>query len=93
MILPVILIAAAAAGVADVRLPQYTRQVLPNGAVLIVMPRAEVPLQRDHLGGDQVPRDRRAWSPLAAASGSGRGALVAARSGGRLSVGHRAGEL
>ena len=29
---------------AQVRLPQYTRQVLPNGAVLDVMPRKDVPL-------------------------------------------------
>src|SRR5215211_1854844 len=29
---------------AQVRLPPYTRQVLPNGAVLDVMPRKDVPL-------------------------------------------------
>ena len=34
----------ACADVAQVRLPQYTRQVLSNGAVLDVMPRKDVPL-------------------------------------------------
>jgi zinc protease len=29
---------------AQVRLPQYSRQILPNGAVLDVMPRRDVPL-------------------------------------------------
>lgn len=43
MILPLILLAAATAS-AQVRLPQYHRQVLPNGVVLIVMPKADVPL-------------------------------------------------
>jgi predicted Zn-dependent peptidase len=40
-----VLIAAAALTLsAQVRLPQYSRQVLPNGAVLHVMPRRDVPL-------------------------------------------------
>ena len=34
----------AYAAIAQVRLPQYTRQVLSNGAVLDVMPRKDVPL-------------------------------------------------
>lgn len=34
----------ALAAPAQVRLPQYTRQVLPNGAVVCLMPRRDVPL-------------------------------------------------
>jgi predicted Zn-dependent peptidase len=41
-LLPVFCLASVA--LADVRLPQYTRQVLPNGIVLDVMPRRDVPL-------------------------------------------------
>ncbi|MEJ7608712.1 MAG: pitrilysin family protein, partial [Bryobacteraceae bacterium] len=40
--LPLLLIAAAA--LAEVRLPPYTRQVLSNGIVIDIMPRREVPL-------------------------------------------------
>jgi zinc protease len=39
-----LLAAAAVTLTAQVRLPQYSRQVLPNGAVLDVMPRRDVPL-------------------------------------------------
>lgn len=42
-LLPLVLVATAALA-ADVRLPQSTRQVLPNGVVLVVMPRSDVPL-------------------------------------------------
>jgi zinc protease len=38
------ILAFSALAAAQVRLPEYTRQVLPNGAVLDVMPRKEVPL-------------------------------------------------
>lgn len=34
----------ASVAFAQVRLPQYTRQTLPNGAILYVMPRKDVPL-------------------------------------------------
>ena len=39
-----LLIASAAILSADVRLPKYTRQQLPNGAVVYLVPRAGVPL-------------------------------------------------
>ena len=35
----------AAAAPAQVRLPAYTREVLPNGVVLVMSPRAGVPLE------------------------------------------------
>src|SRR5688500_9458523 len=41
-IFPLLLIASAA--LADVQLPKYSRQTLPNGIVLDVMPRKDVPL-------------------------------------------------
>jgi predicted Zn-dependent peptidase len=46
---------------ADVRLPQYTRQVLPNGVILDIMPRRDVPLVTLHLairgGLESTPAD------------------------------------
>ena len=46
--IPTLVLAALSFGVvvlpAQVKLPSYTRQVLPNGAVLDVMPRKDVPL-------------------------------------------------
>ena len=48
MIKPVVLLAAASlaasAFAAEVRLPSYTREVLPNGVVLYLLPKAGVPL-------------------------------------------------
>ena len=44
MRLPIALALLASAAVAQVRLPEYSRQVLPNGAVLDVMQRKDVPL-------------------------------------------------
>lgn len=41
---PAFVFCAAAILSADVRLPKYTRQTLPNGIVLDVMPRTDVPL-------------------------------------------------
>jgi len=38
------LLCFAAAVQADVRLPKYTRQQLPNGVVVFLVPRAGVPL-------------------------------------------------
>lgn len=38
------LLLSALAVLGQVRLPPYTRQVLPNGGILILMPRTEVPL-------------------------------------------------
>lgn len=38
------LLMVACAALADVRLPKYTRQTLPNGLVLNVMPKKDVPL-------------------------------------------------
>ncbi len=37
-------LALAAHGAAQVKLPPYTRQVLPNGTVVVMMPRADLPL-------------------------------------------------
>lgn len=39
-----LLLLAALTGSAQVKLPEYSREVLPNGAVLLLMPRAGVPL-------------------------------------------------
>ena len=50
---------------AQVRLPQYSRQVLPNGAVLNVMPRKDVPLVTIKVtfkgGPKPSPQNMRAW--------------------------------
>jgi zinc protease len=40
----VLIILAASALLADVRLPPYTREVLPNGVVIYMMPKSGVPL-------------------------------------------------
>jgi zinc protease len=37
-------LALAVPGAAQVKLPPYTRQVLPNGTVVVMMPRADLPL-------------------------------------------------
>lgn len=51
----------AAAAHADVRLPKYTRQVLPNGVILDVMPRRDVPLVTIHVavrgGLESIPEE------------------------------------
>src|ERR1044072_4908853 len=42
--IPVLALATAVITAAEVKLPPYTRQTLPNGAVLQLMPRRDVPL-------------------------------------------------
>ena len=53
--------AAAATAAAQVRLPDYTRHVLPNGVVIAVMPRQDVPLVTMRVavkgGVESEPRD------------------------------------
>jgi zinc protease len=54
---------AAAAAPAQVRLPAYTREVLPNGVVLVMSPRAGVPLVHirvDVRGGTESEPEKRA---------------------------------
>lgn len=45
----ILLLMAAASAVAQVRLPEYSRQVLSNGAVLLLMPRPGLPLVHVHV--------------------------------------------
>jgi predicted Zn-dependent peptidase len=41
---PIVLLAAASLAFGQAKLPQYTKETLPNGAVIAMMPRAGVPL-------------------------------------------------
>jgi zinc protease len=65
-----IVFSAATAFAADVRLPKYTREVLPNGAVLYLMPKPGVPLVNFRVvvkgGIESEPVGLAGLSPIAA---------------------------
>src|SRR5476649_977134 len=65
-----IAVSAATVIAADVRLPKYTREVLPNGAVLYLMPKPGVPLVSFRVvvkgGLESEPAGLAGLSPIAA---------------------------
>lgn len=66
----IVLLGLAAGLPAEVRLPKYTRMQLPNGAVLIVMPRPGIPLVQFRLvvkgGGEADPADQAGLASITA---------------------------
>ena len=64
-----ILIATTGLNAADIRLPKFTKETLPNGVIVYLMPKASVPLVNFRVVikggyGIRAGLDRQVWLPL-----------------------------